>query len=372
MIKRLASLILRFRGSPIAGAFFCCPIILILTPTLTMRPIMRATYPLTPLFLLATICLLPLSWHLYNLSFRFSTMEEDPNLVLTLKAITTRAADAFRLPHNQNRYVPPSAEAAADIWSRESTPATIVGDDERGDFSHRDFSHQIQLTFDEDNQGYTFGKDNQGCTFGVSRRCDVVLERLKHGESSRISSRHFRITFDDQGRLKLEAMSKSHSMTVSQDGQAWDQPRKHYFKWILFPGTVIKVIIDETLEFWIELAKHDSCQDEYQKRVQSFLETSRNAIALNLLNIDSQQTTAAPSQPLSPSSLRQAPIYRRLEELGRGKFGKVYKVIDVSTGDTYAGKYFYPDTEDKWKSEVEILKKVSHVSMTVSQQKTIL
>src|SRR5258706_15479002 len=119
---------------------------------------------------------------------------EDPNLVLTLKAITIRAADAFKLPYNQGRYVPPLA--AADTWSRESTPATIVGDDER-----EGLSHQIQMSFDNDNQGFTLGKENQGCTFGKSRRCDVVLES---SEQSRISRRHFRITFDDKGRLILE------------------------------------------------------------------------------------------------------------------------------------------------------------------------
>lgn len=294
----------------------------------------------------------------------------DPNLILTLKAITIRAADAFRLPHNQDRYVPHPA-VAADTWSRESTPASNVGDDERGDFSHK-----LQLPFDKDNQGFTFGKDNQGCTFGISRRCDFVLERPKHGIRSRISSRHFRITFDDQGRLILKATSQSHTMTVSYNGQGEKQDRKHYFKWILFPGPDIKVTIDKDLEFLIELAKHDSCQDEYQKRVQSFLqrsrdEESRNAFALGLLNFDSQKTTAAPTQPLSPGAT-QDPIYLPLEWLGSGEFGKVYKVIDVSTEDVSAGKYFYPDKKDKWKTEVEILKNVSHVSMTLSPRKTIL
>jgi hypothetical protein len=57
--------------------------------------------------------------------------------------------------------------------------------------------------------------------------------------------------------------------------------------------------------------------------------------------MDSQQITAAPTQPPSLRA-RQDPIYLPLEELGRGEFRKVYKVIDVSTEDVYAGKYFYP------------------------------
>jgi hypothetical protein len=92
--------------------------------------------------------------------------------------------------------------------------------------------------------------------------------------------------------------------------------------------------------------------------------------------MDSQQTTAAPSQPLPPRQ-RQAPIYLPLEELGHGEFGIVHKVIDVSTETIYAGKYFYLDKRNKWKTEVEILENVSpwtspHVSMTVSPWNTIV
>jgi hypothetical protein len=155
---------------------------------------------------------------------------EDPNLILTLKAITIHTADTFRLLYNQNRYIPPPALVAADTWSRQSTPATTVGDDKKGDNKRRDFSYQIQVTFDKDNLGFTVGKDNLGYTFGISRSCDIVLEQPKHSISSCISSRHFFITFDNQGRLKLEATSESNKMTVSFNSQAEDQPRKYYFK----------------------------------------------------------------------------------------------------------------------------------------------
>src|SRR5438045_3183375 len=109
-------------------------------------------------------------------------MEED--LILTLKSITQRACDAFKLSHNQDRYVPPSANIAADenTWSRQTTPATNAGDEERGDFSHK-----IQLTF---NDGHKLG-----WWFGSSRSCDILLGR------GHISNRHFCITFDDKGRL---------------------------------------------------------------------------------------------------------------------------------------------------------------------------
>jgi hypothetical protein len=45
------------------------------------------------------------------------------------------------------------------------------------------------------------------------------------------------ITFDDDGRLILEATSTTNPMIVSYDGQAEEQPRP-YFKWILFHGPI--------------------------------------------------------------------------------------------------------------------------------------
>jgi hypothetical protein len=296
-------------------------------------------------------------------------MEENPDLILTLRSITQHASDVFKLPHNQDSYVPPSA--AEDTWSRQTTPATNIGDDESGDFDHK-----WQLTF---NEGLEW-------SFGSSRSCDFLLGRAE----DRISRRHFCIRFDDQGRPILEAKSKTHTMIVSYNGRAEDQDRQHYFRWILFPWAEIKVIIDRKredpgqrhndrsneLQFGIELAKHNSCQDEYEKRVQSFLkksrnEESRNEIAFSHLDMNSQENTAPPTRPLSPRPGQdtQDAIYLPVEELGHGRFAKVYKVIDVSTGHIYAGKYFYKSKLDEQDTrEIEIIRKylrVPHVSIIV-------
>lgn len=279
----------------------------------------------------------------------------ESNLILTLKATTIRAEKAFSLAHNKDRYVgPPSDDAAIDIWSRESTPATNVGDDER-----RDFGSQLHLTFDRKpknmQQGFVFGSD--------PIICDVLLGRAR----DRISGRHFSITFDDQNRLVLNATSRWR-MTVSYNGQGERQGRKHSFTWILFPKpTKIEVRIDKDLRFEVELAEHKPHGDEYRRRINSFLEESRNAIApFSLLGIYSQETTAAPTQPLSPT-LR--PIYYMDEELGRGVFGRVHKVIDVSTGRIFAGKYFL---QGKWEREVRIMGKVSHVSTALPTSRITL
>ena len=280
---------------------------------------------------------------------------EDANLILTLRASSLRAERAFSLEHNKNRYLPPAiAEPTLAAWTRGMTPATDIGDDET-----EDFSSQIRLAFDQElkdvQQGFVFGSD--------PATCDILLGPPK----DRISRRHFRIAFDSQGRLILEAMSSTRTMTLSYDGQGDDQDRL-LFKWILFQGPKIKVTIDESkrrgcqvresLRFEIELAQHNVSQAKYQNNVCLFLEESRNAIApFDLLNIYSQENTAASTRQEAP---RQRPIYIKDGEIGRGEFGKVYKSIDVSTGYMYAGKYF---NRGDWKNEVNIMRQVSHVCL---------
>lgn len=91
------------------------------------------------------------------------------------------------------------------------------------------------------------------------------------------------------------------------------------------------------------------CLARYEAHRDAYLEECRNATpSLSRLGMDSLQ------------SQHRQPIYLPEEELGRGNFGKVNKVVHVSTSDEYAGKKFH---SGNWKKEVEILSKVSHVSV---------
>ena len=88
-----------------------------------------------------------------------------------------------------------------------------------------------------------------------------------------------------------------------------------------------------------------SCLAQYEAHRDAYLEECRKATpSLSRLGMDS------PKQP----------IYLPKEELGRGSFGTVHKVVNVSTGDESAGKTFHGGN---WKDEVEILTKISHVSV---------
>ena len=267
---------------------------------------------------------------------------EDPNLIFTLKAATIRAETILAQQHNSNRYVPPPDYCGVeDICSRETTPATNLANEEEADYCS-----QLRFTFEllpkDIQRGFVFGSNPTSC--------DVLLGRA----GGHVSRQHFCITFDDQERVVLKDTSLT-GTTVSYGGQAATQPRNH-FTWILLPGYDIQVKISESLEFSIELAEHDASKHEYSQHVHSYLEASRNAIVpLDLLDIHSLQSTAAPTESVSP---RRRPIYIMGKELGRGDFGRVYWANNVSTGDIYAAKIFQ---ENRWRREVEIMRGLSHV-----------
>ncbi|MCJ1245720.1 hypothetical protein MMC30_002924 [Trapelia coarctata] len=267
---------------------------------------------------------------------------EDPNLILALKPINERAILAFSLPSNAARHVLPAPDVPLpDTDNGDKTPKTVVQDDET-----EVSGSLIRLTFDappkDPQRGFVFGSDPDVC--------DVILGTPKQG----ISKREFRITLDQQGRPVLEAVSQSHTMTVSYGSQGKGQDR-HFFRWILFQGTEI-IVTTSHVRIQVVIANHRSCEAEYRNRLLSFLKSSHDAVAsLGFMNIRSAESTAAPSRPMTPP--RQAPIYFKVKKLGEGGFGTVYKTIDVSTGSIYAAKQF---DKGQWQGEVDTLKRASH------------
>lgn len=78
---------------------------------------------------------------------------------------------------------------------------------------------------------------------------------------------------------------------------------------------------------------------------------------MDKVNVRSRNTSTAQSEAVTP---RQGPIYLQQEPIGEGAFGRVYKLVDVSTGEPYAGKAFFRSV---WNREVAIMRKVKHVGV---------
>ena len=287
--------------------------------------------------------------------------EKDPRLIVTLEAVGITAGRAWNRPQNQNRCLPAS-ESVVDISSRESTPAV----DQPGS--------QIQLTFDDKpknlEKGFVFGSDPQ--------ICDVFLGERGAG----FSGQQFCITFNARGEVIFKNTSRKQAQ-VNYNGE--NPSHRNQFTWILFDTYEnIKITVGEKedLIFKVKWPKHGTYRAEYEAHRDAYFKERRNALPpLSQLDMESQQTTAGITARQSPAQHspaqhsprqepprqklpEQKPIYLSKEELGRGGFGTVRKVVDVSTGDVYAGKEFY---HGNWKKEVDILMSVSHVSVAIDQ-----
>lgn len=274
----------------------------------------------------------------------------DPNIILVLSPADNfgRAADAFRLPHNRGRYVPPSVDNGP---SRENTPAEELTD-ENPPQNIEDF-HRIVLTFDQEVKV-------PGCvSFGTDPNvCDVLLAPHRGGYN--ISYRHFCITFDHKRRPLLKDAS-TNGVIVSYDDQAKDERRSH-FQWIIFDDfqNIHVEVQMKGLAFNVHLPKHedDTPKRIYEQNVDRFM-----ADAPSDIGTMGNMRLHGPSVPSSAVlSSNQTPIYLERYELGRGAFGKVSKMVDVSTGDEYAGKEFFH--KKGWKREIEIMKRLCHVRPT--------
>ena len=279
---------------------------------------------------------------------------DNSDIILTLSPADEfgLAADAFRLQHNRDRYLKPSA-FVDDAPSREITPLDTDFDGVSND--SLEYFHRILLDFRQGSKvpgRYIFGSD--------PKLCDVLLTS-KRGQYN-ISGQHFHISFDDQQRLILEDVS-TNGTTVIYDDQAKNQRRRH-FRWILFDEyRSITVTLQQKAELK-GLALHihlpyrsPACVKKYREKVLKFMADAQDAMpALDHLALLSHGSSIAPSETLSP---RQRPIYIEAAELGKGASGRVCKVVNVSTGLEYAGKEFFH--EDTWLKEVEIMRGLHHV-----------
>ncbi|KAF2834208.1 Pkinase-domain-containing protein, partial [Patellaria atrata CBS 101060] len=258
-------------------------------------------------------------------------MKEDPNVIFILRAISPYAQRWFQHSHNKTYYVPPPHVEIVAAASRESTPATNVGDEEEdadglGDV-YEDFSPQLRFIFDQKPKniqaGYVFGSN--------PKTCDVLIGRSIDG----ISSSHFRITFDSQAQLVLIDSSML-GTAVSYGGRARNDKRNNP------PDRKRNRPRDKSLDFtWI-----------------LFPEIKNKTVVIGGAKRPSSSNVPRPIQ-----RLKQRPIWIDLEEIGRGEYGIVYRAINVSTATIYAAKMFLrsgKEIREKWDREVAILQSVSH------------
>ena len=266
-------------------------------------------------------------------------------LILTLIAKDYFSEEAWK--KNGDRYVSSCDpnEDGIDLSSREATPAYQKPELEL----ELAFGHSPKLPY----KGFVFGS--------LPKVCDIYLGMKRQG----FSGRHFCINFNSQGHLILKDTS-TYGTRISYGGQGnyW----RDHFTWILFDDIKeIIVTVGQKYELRFQVVHPDredsNAIKQYEKHRGNYIKASQIIPpSLGGVGLEDEENTA---QPTEPHSSKNRPIYILREELGRGSFGAVYKVRDVSTGDIYAGKEFYGSN---WGKEVEIMKQLSHVSIIIYQR----
>ena len=289
-------------------------------------------------------------------------MASDLDEIFCLEAGCPRAENAFKLAHNSAFLVDPDLELA-DL-SREATPATECSWD-------ANFASRLKFSFRVPPKSPC-----RGYTFGSSRRFSDILLGSSHQS---VSATQFTIMIDRLGNLILQDHSRSMTV-VSYNGQLLDQKRTH-FRWILFPGYDITITTAEPrnrktggLTCKLEVPTLTPARiARLQQFACDFIADDSLLNDFKNLHTYSQASTSGVSSRVDERG--QRPLYIDRRWIGSGSYGRVFESWDVSTGCSYASKYFHDHHSSEqltyWR-EVYLLSQVSHASVPSSSSSILI
>lgn len=202
-----------------------------------------------------------------------------------------------------------------------------------------------------------------GFVFGWDPKCDIVLPWMPG-----ISYHHFALTFDEQYRPIVKDLRSLNGTQVTYDNQG--HGLRSDFVWIVgghdIPNETTSIVIhvNEDLKLQIVMSRYDKTSQLHIDNVNRFHQGTADAEDLHELNLRSRLQTERASGAQTPST---RPIVLR-KRLGKGGFGIVTHLWDVSTGNEYALKEPTKDAiRNKevdiraWKREADVMRQISHV-----------
>ena len=276
--------------------------------------------------------------------------------VARLVAQNERTRQAWAHPHNKPFYKPASFQgfSVRDGGERERTP----GDDEMSSNGHvQDTEPELRLYLNKRpkdiSKGWVFGSDQSAC--------DIYCGEHSKSEQYNIGRQTFSMMINRQSQVILKHLNNTNRTLVSYGTQKLGD--RQLFVWIMFPHCRMFVISAKQLKFKVIVVDPTALTGpsrELHMRLRSqFIKDAEDSmLSMPHLSVD--------SGPINPNSSlvntpKTQPFYyvRKDRLLGSGSFGKVYIVVDVSTGIEYAGKMFYGAVD---RNEADILAKQNHVS----------
>ena len=279
------------------------------------------------------------------------------HLVAILVALNERTRQAWAHPHNRSYYRPASFQGFSirDGKSREPTPS----EEDMSTINHvHETEPELHLYLDQRpkdlSKGWVFGSDRNAC--------DIYCGEPDKSRKYNIGRQTFSITINKQSHVVLKHLRNTNWTHVQYDNQQAGERRE--FVWIILPYCKdIYVTTANKLEFQVKVVD-PSQQMESSKRSRAVLlswflgEVEDSMPSTPHYSLNSGSTTSDSSLCCTPQT---QPYYyvRKDRLLGSGSFGKVYIVVDVSTGVEYAGKTFFGKVDEQ---EADILAKQKHVS----------
>lgn len=175
----------------------------------------------------------------------------------------------------------------------------------------------------------------------------------------------------------LHDYDSSHGTAVGYDDHNKHEKRRQE-TWNLARGLGRDITIHVgDMEMKIEFPSQSVSHSEYRENMQAFFDRSQTAFpCVEGLAFNSYPSTAAPSEPRTPG---HEAIYVEKEEIGKGQFGKVHRVLKARNGVYYAAKIFespFENTrgnrkrkrdEEQWMAkvmnEIDIMRTHPHVNI---------
>lgn len=268
---------------------------------------------------------------------------------------------AIELKANKSRYIPPQYSTPKVRLGRRDRAPTEEPEQPKGD--RLDYCPRLELRFSRG------PRTDHGFVFGWDSKCDVVLPWMQG-----ISFHHFALKFDDHYRPIVKDLGSLGGTEITYDKGG--KGKRSDFVWIVgghkVPNERKKIVItvNNYLRFQIVVSHHDITSQLYIDSVHRFRQGTANAEnLLGRLDLGSRPPTERASGAQTPGS---GPIFLR-KTLGKGAFGVVTHIWNVSTAEEYAFKE--PSAEavrerrvdvNSWRKEARIMGRLSHVSLAPS------
>lgn len=246
-----------------------------------------------------------------------------------------------------------------DIFKRHERAPTVEEEEEQEVHDDLEYEACIRVTFD------CISKTRSGLRAGRSDDAELHLVELPG-----VGFYHFALTFDSNYCLVIRDLGSTCGITVIYDGT--ERGRWSKFDWIvggsdfLEKVSLIVVKVSQFVQFQVVIPRHDVGSKSYKDKVDRFRAGTADVeqlLDLGRVGLPSRVRTTVPSGVQTPASQPAEAVTVR-KRIGRGGFGVVYRVWNVSTGEQFAvkkpKKRRYNGAD--WEKEIVIMERIEHVS----------